>query len=275
MESEAIDLTNLAPLGGAGPIRQEPPYATNENAKESEEDRRNRHAVIKSQVLGEYSSYKKKLEDPRWQTVQYSGGDGITCFELPVYYLDPETKQSPVHTSKASGVVMGKTADEIARAQLDTNHSTRIRWDTDLSDVGQLEVIESNPELGMKLTVDWAEHTPAAVTMAAKREFVYAQWSHRKRSDKNRDDGHWVLISRHVDHPDRPVKSSPVRALSVSVMVITPLTPSKDELISLPRTNVTIMAWIQMGGWIPDGVVKLYKTKLADRIKFLRETHFV
>ena len=60
----------------------------------------------------------------------------------------------------------------------------------------------------------------------------------------------------------------------MSLMLLEPLTPEQGDLLLVPRTSVTIMAWVQPGGWVPDSVVTLYKTKLADRIKFLRETNF-
>lgn len=131
--------------------------------------------------------------------------------------------------------------------------------------------------MGMKLTVQYAEHTPP-VPGVAKREFVYFQFSRMEPSKANKRDHAWTLICRHTDHPSRPIKENPVRALSLSVMIITPLTPQKDPhdgLLDMHSTHVTIMAWAQVGGWIPESVVTLYKTKLADRIKFLRETHFV
>jgi hypothetical protein len=70
------------------------------------------------------------------------------------------------------------------------------------------------------------------------------------------------------------VRPDPVRALTMSVIILEPLTPEQGDMLLVPRTNVTIMAWVQPGGWIPDGVVTLYKTKLADRVKFLRGTNF-
>jgi hypothetical protein len=169
--------------------------------------------------------------------------------------------------------VIGKTADDIAKAHMDSNHISRLGWDKELSDIGLLEIVRVDENLGIQLTVQYAEHTPS-VPGVDKREFVYFQWSRRVATKKHKTDHNWEIIARHVDHPKRPVKSSPVRALSLSVIVLEPLTPDESELLLVPRTNVTIMAWVQPGGWIPDNIVSLYKTKLADRIKFLRETTF-
>jgi hypothetical protein len=274
---EEICLTGMAPIGGAGPIRQE------------DDDRRERHALITGQALEEYKNYRKLLSDKQWVAVQYNGAEGISCFEMPTTFRGDG--KEPVYTIKATGCVNGKTADQIARAHLDCNHSSRCGWDKELSDIGLLELVRSDENLGMALTVQYAEHTPV-IPGVAKREFVYFQWSRRVASKKHKkaknpavgrgflltcffcQDGVWEIIARHTDHPKKPVRSDPVRAHSMSVMILEPLTPEQGDLLLSPRTSVTIMAWVQPGGWVPDGVVALYKTKLADRIKFLRETSF-
>ena len=273
---ELGELVGDTHLGDAGPVRQEPPYDINIDDEDDSEAKATelRRAAISDQALDEYKNYKKMLELRDWVSVPYTRAEGIACYELPDFTI-PGSKDSneKAHAYKASGVVENKTANDIARAHLDTNKISRLSWDSDLSDIGLLETINSNPALGMELTVQYAEYTPPAI---AKRESVYFQWSRKTPSKKNKTDNVWIIISRHTDHPLRPVRDNPVRALSYSVMILTPLTPRTDTLMRWPSTHVTFMVCTQVGGWLPESAATaLYRTKVADRIKFLRETHFV
>ena len=170
---EEIGLTDMAPIGGAGPVHD----------NSVQDERRERHALVTGQALEEYKNYKKLLIDKRWEAVPYKGAEGISCFEMPMT-LRGEGKE-PVYTIKATGCVKGKTADDIAHAHMDHNHSSRCGWDKELSDIGLVETIRVDENLGMMLTVQFAEHTPS-MPGVAKREFVYFQWSRRVASKKNK-----------------------------------------------------------------------------------------
>jgi hypothetical protein len=134
---EDIGLTGMMPLGGAGPITpakekgeeeddDEKRQRAREKVKESldpiqkyvgiNEDgqhQKDRHALITGQALEEYKNYKNMLADKRWKLVPYTGADGISCYELPVTYR--EDSKEAVYAIKASGCVVGKTADDIAK----------------------------------------------------------------------------------------------------------------------------------------------------------------
>lgn len=294
---EEIPLDDIEPIGGAGPIRAEFVTATNTKKEagedndeetrdpehmsgdigiqESDEERKDRHRLISGQALSEYKGYKKILADPTWRTVEYSRAPGISCSELPIHFLDTAKQEDPVYTIMASGLITGKYANDLARAHMDCNKISRLAWDKELSDIGLLETIHRDDARNISLTVQYAEHTPS-IPGVAKREFVYFQWAYGAPTTKNKRDKSWILIARHTDHPRRPVHPTPVRALSLSVMLLEPLEPDRTSgLLESPRTNVTIMAWVQPGGWISDKIATLYKTKLADRIKFLRDTNFL
>jgi len=252
------------------------PYSVTSNKSvesETMEERTKRHSIVMGQAKSEYKTHKKMLMDPNWTVVPYDGAKGISCYELPVRYLG-EGKESPVYTIKASGTVSGKSADEIAKAHMDTNEISRLVWDKEISYIRELEKIAGDENTAISLTIQHAKHDPGIVGVA-EREFVLLQWTHKVPSPKNARDHKWTLITRYTDHPDVPVQSSPVRALTMSVMLLEPLDPEKGGMLSdIPKTHVTLMGWAQPGGWIPESVVKLYKTKLADRIKFIRETAF-
>ena len=220
-----------------------------------------------------YKEHKRFLADPGWRTVEYTRAPGISCHELPTRVERIGDEEQPVYAVMASGVVEGKTADSIARAHLDSNKCTRLAWDHELSDIGRLEEVQRDDSRGMSLTVDYAVNR-TRVPGVAQREFVFLQWAHAKPSAKHRSDHDWTILARHTDHPRRPVQSSPVRALSHSIMILDTLTPDRSGLLEQPRTNVTIAAWIVPGGWLPTNVVSLYKTVLADRIRFLRDVNF-
>lgn len=244
--------------------------------QETEDERQARIKNITGQAALAFKGYKAILSNPDWKVVEYTGAKGIASYELPNQFEDPKTKKVPRYTVKATGLIEGKSADSIARAHMDANKVTRMGWDIDVSDIGLLETIKDDESAtGMRLNVQYAEHIPAlSLAGVAKREFVFFQFTKRTPSKKNKHDGSWVIIAESTNHPRRPVTPSAVRALTYSVIILEPLEPEKDDLIALPRTSMTIVGWVQPGGWIPDSAVNLYKTKLADRIKFLRETSF-
>lgn len=129
----------------------------------------------------------------------------------------------------------------------------------------------------MEVNVQFAEHKPAVIGVSI-REFVYLEASLRETSDANCADHQWTILTRETTHPARPIRSDPVRALSRTTMILTPLPPKLDEAggIEVPYTSVTLVASkVDPGGAVPPAVIKLYKTKLADRLAFLKKTMFV
>jgi hypothetical protein len=241
-----------------------------DTSKTEAEAARERKAVYLAQANREWGSYKQRLSDPKWKPVKYSGDKGITCYEL--------VSQDGCYSLKAEGIVEHKTADKIAAAHRDCNHISRCSWDgADVSDIGLLETLREKRAGNCEayINVQFAEHTPS-IPLVAKREFVYLEISQCHPSEVNPDDREWIILASHTEHPKRPVRSDPVRALSRTVMRLVPEDPTVDDgLLKVPRTAVTLMAWIDPGGNITPDVVKLYKTKLADRIKKIRETQFV
>jgi len=275
-----LDLTQpVVSIGGAGPVTVENAgVPVHPLSKETKEQREERHKLIMGQAKSAYQEYLAMSKDKNWTIIPYNGAPDISCYELPDKKLEDG---STVYTIRAIGTVKGKTADSIAEAHMDTNEVSRKAWDGKMiSSIKTIDTITDTGSGGTKsksniqLTVQRATHNPGIPTVA-EREFVQLHWSHRKESTKNKSDHEWVLITHYTEHPDYPVQSSPVRALSMSVMVLKPLTPDKSGLLSIPTTSVTLMGWAQPGGYLPDGVVKMYKTVFGDRIKFLRETMFV
>jgi len=229
-----------------------------------------RRNLYLGQALEELHSYETRLSDPKWKRVNYNGDVGISCYEL--------ASEEHGYTLKAEGVVEGKTADKIAAAHRDCNHISRCSWDgADITDIGLLETVREakTADYEAYINIQYAEHN-AGIPGVATREFVYLEFSQSQRSAANANDRHWTILARYTDHPKRPVRDVPVRALSRTIMMAKPLDPRVDDgLLQIPRTAVTIVAWVDPGGNVPASVIKLYKTKLADRIKFLRKTQFV
>lgn len=133
---DPIDLNDIVPLGGAGPVRQEEGIYS--QPKEEKDDEKERHSIINGQAAIEYKNHKKLLESKNWKPIPYNGVFGITCYEYEG--LEVPGVAGMVYAFKASGVVDNKSADEIARAHMNSDHPSRIIWDKDLSDIGQLEV---------------------------------------------------------------------------------------------------------------------------------------
>ncbi len=124
----------------------------------------------------------------------------------------------------------------------------------------------------MELNVQFAEHEPPVVT---RREFVYLELSIEEPSLSNPEDHKWTILTRETEHPSRPVRDTPVRALSRTTMILDPRPPATDGLLEIPATDVTLVAWVDPCGRLPASVVKLYKTVLGDRLAFIKATHFV
>lgn len=261
----AVTFENAQPVVPSSVLPMDPIAApTSETAKE----RKRRHRQYIGLARQELLTYEKANTLAGWSSVACPEGSGITCDELPV------TKDG-IYTFRAMGVVHGKKAQEIAERHLDCNPDTRLRWDKELSHIELVEHITRDDRAGILLTCQRALHDPPSPV--SDREFVYIQFSFSKPSRENKFDKRWTILVTSVDHPLCPVHSDPVRALMMSVMVLEPFAPdiNPDTKQSTPNTAVTLYGWVNPGGWIPPAIVKLYKTKLADRIAFLRETLFL
>jgi len=237
------------------------------------EDRRRRRGVYLAQARELVETYEGRLKDKRWTPVPYGGDKRITCYEF-------EAGAEDGYNLKAECIIEGKTADSIATAHRNHQAIPRRSWDgDDIHDIGLLETVREqdiSPDLRMEVNVQFAEHKPVVPGIAV-REFVYIEASLRERSTTNPDDHKWIILTRETDHPARPVRSDPVRAFSRTIMILTPLPPKGDsDGLLIPSTSVTLVAFkVSPGGYITPAVIKLYKTKLADRLAFLKKTMFV
>jgi hypothetical protein len=239
---------------------------------ESEDARRQRRGLYLGQARELMQSYEERLADPRWTPVAYAKSEGIACYEF-------EAGPEDGYNLKAECIIEGKTADVIAAAHRNHQQIPRCTWDgDDIHDIGLLEEVRKQDitaETRFELNVQYAEHKPS-IPGVAVREFVYIEASLRETCVGIPDDYKWTILTRETQHPKKPVKADPVRAFSRTIMVLTPLVPKLDDGIRVPRTAVTLVAYkVDPGGYIPPGVIKLYKTKLADRLAFLKKTMFV
>jgi len=246
----------------------------NTKPQETDAERKKRHrhynGLAKQELLA-YADMQHRLD---WTSVPYVEKTGITCDELPV-------TADGKYTFRASGVVKGKKAQEIAERHLDCKAFTRLVWDKELSHIELLEEVARDDRAGIVMTCQRATHHPPIVS---DREFVYIQFSFSEPSTANKFDRKWTLLVSSVDHPLAPENNNNghnnkqfVRALMMSMMVLEPFSPTKDPATgqSIPNTAVTLFGWVNPGGFIPPAIVTLYKTKLADRIQFLRDTAFM
>jgi hypothetical protein len=241
-----------------------------------------RHRLITGQALQTWKTHKEFLQDERWRPLEYKGGKtDIQCFSM-----DPqpasgfsgckpmEGDTSKVYAMKAQALIHGKTARELGRVHRDANRISRLVWDKDVSDIELLETIREDEATGNLLTVQRAvlSPPPGLSLVVSKRDLVFFQFSTIGKSRANPQDEECTLLARHTEHPARPIGYEKcVRAQSMSVIRLTPMPPVKkeDDLFE-PVTEITVAGWLQLGGAIPDEVVGLYRTALADRIDFLR-----
>jgi hypothetical protein len=243
-----------------------------ESGAESEGARVQRRALYLGQAKEVLLTYGERLKDPRWKPVTYNGDKHIACYEF-------EDGPEDGYNLKAECIIEGKTADLIAKAHRNHQVIPRRTWDgKDIHDIRLLEEVRSQDlpnGVRFEVNVQVAEHNPG-IPLVAIREFVYIEASLREPSTANPDDYKWTILTREAEHPERPIKDNPVRALSRTVMVLTPMVPKTADGINIPSTAVTLVAHnVHPGGNIPDGVIPLYKTKLADRLAFLKKTMFI
>ena len=243
---------------------------------ESAEAKRQRIGFYLGQARELLAHYEDHLKDPRWKMVAYDKDPKITCYE---FEGGPDDVEGNGYNLKAECIIEGKTADVIAAAHRQHQAIPRRTWDgDDIHDIGLLETVRSqdiSSTVRFELNVQFAEHKPGIPTVAT-REFVYLEASLCETSLANHTDKKWTILTRETQHPKRPVKADPVRALSRTIMVLTPLPPIQDVGFAVPRTAVTLVAYkVNPGGSIPLAVIKMYKTTLADRLAFLKKTMFV
>lgn len=235
-------------------------------------DPRKRKALYLGQARELTEGYEALLKDPRWKPVSYSGDKHIACYEL-------DAGVDEGYNLKAECIIEGKNADTIAEAHRNYQVIPRKQWDSaDIYDIGCLEKIREmdiSTTVRFELNVQFAEHKPVLPGISI-REFVYIEASLREVSEANRDDHKWVILTRDTSHPNRPVRDDPVRALARTTMILTPLPPKNEDGILIPQTSVTLVfSKVAPGGNVPDGAIKLYKTKPADRLAFLKKTMFI
>jgi hypothetical protein len=235
-------------------------------------ERRDRLKFYLGQAKELLQTYETRLQDRRWKPVSYLRDKRITCYEF-------EAGPEDGYNLKAECIIEGKTADVIASAHRNHQLIPRRTWDGD--DIHFIKMLEDvrkqdiTPDVRFEANVQVAEHKPS-IPGVAIREFVYIEASLREKSDANPEDWKWTILTRETEHPERPIRSDPVRAFSRTIMVLTPLAPREDQGITVPRTAVTLVAYkVDPGGNIPAAVIKLYKTKLADRLAFLKKTMFI
>ena len=242
------------------------------SSSSSEDERRERLKFYLGQAKELLETYEARLQDTRWKPVSYERDKHISCYEF-------EAGPKDGYNLKAECVIEGKTATVIANAHRNHQVIPRRTWDgKDIHFIKKLEDVRNQdvtPDVRVEANVQVAEHKPAIPGLAI-REFVYIEASLREKSDANPQDWKWTILTRETDHPERPIRDNPVRAFSRTIMVLTPLPSLQDQGITVPRTAVTLVAYmVRPGGVIPDVVIKLYKTKLADRLAFLKKTMFV
>lgn len=234
-----------------------------------------RKRLILLDALAQYKAHRRYLSSRKWKLVPFDGGDGISVFYLPADATDHGHRMT-----KATGTVIGKTADEIARRHRDTNKITRLRWDKDIFDIGPVGVVDANPSIGIALEVQWEVRQPYGAFL--KREHVVFQWSQSKTcprlfpKDENGDvissggssDNSWIIITCSTSHHNRPVPAKSSDRISLlNVMTLEPLTPASgiDSILPIPRTSVTLMGWTHP----QDSDVSL-----AQRVQFLQKVKF-
>ncbi len=282
-------------------------YDKNGPGFETMADKAARHRIVTGQALQTWNGHREFLKDERWRPLEYKGGKtDIQCFSMEpqpasgfsgctplegdtskvqlnqkkiFFFSDLCLLFHKVYAMKAQALIRGKTARELGRAHRDANKISRLAWDKDVSDIELLETIREDETTGNVLTVQRAvlSPPPGLNLVVSKRDLVFFQFSTLGKSKANPQDAECILIARHTEHPARPIGHEKcVRAQSMSVIRLVPMAPVKkeDDLFE-PITEVTIAGWLQLGGAIPDEVVGLYQTALADRIDFLRSLpHF-
>lgn len=258
-------LAGIPILGTVGPVRSpdEPATEDVEMTSITQPQEEGHDVSIILDADEKRRSFRSYLTSSFWTLVPFDGG--VSCFCLPC------EKADQVHRfTKATGTIVGKTADEIARRHKDANKITRLSWDKDIADIGPIKIISSAESLGISLDLQWAVVQPYGPGF--KRSHVFYQWSQATECSRavkaDIIDHAWTIITQSTAHHDRPVPPKAADRITMfQVMLLEPLTPavSDESILPVPRTSVTLMGWTN-----PQDL----DTALAKRIAFLQTVKF-
>ena len=218
-----------------------------------------------------------------WKEVDFTKSKDIKLYECQ--------QEDGCYLLKATGPIWHWDLGEFIKMQMDTNMNTRLNWDTDLSDIRIVEQLKPamiptpyQPSFGSHSTTMPAMASvsyfkvalPKAVSLLSlgqlwPRDVMCAQhWAIRKKGDV-------LIISQSIDNPYKTVEKSRqegfIRATQTSVMYIKPIkgTGNEDE----PTLMLTMAARVYPNGWIPASVLGFYKERLAERITYFTQCHFL
>ncbi len=211
-----------------------------------------------------------------WNPVAYGGDSRVQIFE--------QTLEDGAYLVKSRGPVKHWDAWTFAQKNMDTNHVSRVSWDTDIADIKKVETIDRAEELNQvpphigintmpgKIDVIWykvAVPTVASALGIWPRDFCCWQYWALK------GDGSILITSSSTFHESRAAaEEGCVRGETMCAMYITPLEPSVGAIdLEEPTIYVTMVAYVKPNGLIPSSVISWYRHRMGERIEFFSKVY--
>lgn len=229
------------------------------------------HDAYRAQALGSFKQIKSWMRDSdEWSVVDYPADRTIQLWERTV-----DGGDNPIYMMKVKGFIHSAhtnpemrrndtIATKLSKMLCDYNTVTRLSWEEpDMVDIRLIDSIDPlNAETSLQrphTAVIWSHiKIPSPI---ADRDFVNVQFAFCKPSRHHTEDREWWVIHRHTTHERYPPNenSGLVRGQQTTG---THLRPTKKGV------QISIVTWVRPNGLIPAATVKLYKSRLGDRVRY-------
>ena len=278
VEGEENELVALRKMNASLQIDEEARRSAHQiEAEYIKSETKKRHRRIKKEVKEKNSQCIEWIkEDEGWEPVEYSGDKRVQIFE--------KTLENGVYLVKSRGPVCKWDAGTFAYKNMDTNHLSRVRWDTDIAEIRNVETImkaevadQVPQEIGLdnmpgKIDVIWykvAVHPVASALGIWPRDFCCWQYWDLKK------DSSILITSSSTFHEKKAVaEEGCVRGETTCAMYIKPIQPGEGELDPKePTIYVTMVAYVKPNGMIPAKVISWYKHRMGERIEFFSQIY--
>lgn len=186
---------------------------------------------------------QKKLTSTEDEWIFMSDEDDILLEEF-------DSSESGIVCVRASVVLDNPDLERLLQDQFNPTANTRRQVYQELIDHKVIKQIDDN------IVLSYSRYK--SPTMVTNRDFI-CLWS-RKKIKEN-----WLFSVESINFEEQPFCSDYVRATTSCGSMIEPLGDNKYKL--------TMIEHIDPRGWVPAFVTNLFKGKVAERVKLMREVY--
>ena len=273
-QNEGVALKTMTQLKGDKAIQERALQIENEYRAS---EKKKRHRRIRAEVKEKNPQcIKWIMEDEGWIPVEYGGDSRVQIFE--------KTLDDGAYLIKSRGPVKQWDVGTFAYKNMDTNHLSRVRWDTDIEEIRNVETILKATEVDQvpesvgvqrmpgKIEVIWYKVAVPKIASTVgiwPRDFCCWQyWSLKK-------DSSILITSSSTFHENKPAaEEGCVRGETTCTMHIAPIEQGKGKPDpEEPTIYVTMVAYVKPNGMIPSSVISWYRHRMGERIEFFSKIY--